>query len=308
MNKEPSIRAASIYGNHTIRIQFGDLCCALICHDADVFGRLKELYDIFRSDEPADLSIELEVVDRLSFNEVMAALCQMRFGTKENRFIEMEPTLDGEFDNTNCTFSITVEKHLFDPVLGFRLMNQLLCRAYNTASQRRHNGSPVALLVHSCGILRNGQVMLFAGPCETGKTTIARLCDEEHGQVLNDEIVLIYRPHQASSACKVQGVPIIGGVPRRLNAVAPLRCVLLLKQSNRTAVRRLDRLEAYLRLMHQVISPFHWGQIDYRALVSLIDEFCDEVTRTTPFYELEFTLDKELLWKVVRELEETLGK
>ena len=74
MNVEFPLRAISNESDHTIRIQFGDLCCALICYDTDIFGRLKELYDIFRSDEPADLSIELEVVDRLSFNEVKAAL------------------------------------------------------------------------------------------------------------------------------------------------------------------------------------------------------------------------------------------
>ena len=164
------------------------------------------------------------------------------------------------------------------------------------------------MLVHSCAILRHGRVMMFAGPCDAGKTTIARLCGDEYGQVLNDETVLVSRPQPDNGTLWVQSVPFVGEMASWSNTTAPLSCILLLKQSVRTMVRRLDRMEAYLRFMRQVISPAYIGQGERRALYALIAEFADEVTRVVPVYELEFSLDRELLWETVGELEKTLEK
>ena len=69
-------------------------------------------------------------------------------------------------------------------------------------------------------------------------------------------------------------------------------------------MRRLDRLEAYLRFMYQIINPAYFRQTDRRTILSLIAEFSDEVTKVTPFYELEFTPDRNLLWEVEAKLTE----
>jgi hypothetical protein len=275
------------------------------CHDDELLGNLRQLYANFLVDRPADINIELNVVDRLKFNKIDSAMRKARIVIRGKRFKAKGLTLEGEFYDSKHTLSITAEKHLFDPGLEFNMMNRLLPTMYYTACKSKYNGTPPALLVHSCGILRRGHVILFTGPSEVGKTTIARLCDEENGQVLNDEMVLIHRAKSSNNSLEVQGVPIIGGFPQRLNAVAPLSCILLLKQSKRTAVRRLDRTEAYLGFMRQVISPADLGQTDSRALFSLIAEFSDEVTGKIPFYELEFTLDPEMLWQAVNKVEKT---
>jgi hypothetical protein len=89
-----------------------------------------------------------------------------------------------------------------------------------------------------------------------------------------------------------------------MNTIVPLSGVFLLKQSKRTAVRRLGRMEAYLRFMYQIITPMSFKEPKTRAIVSLIEEFADEVTRATPFFELEFTMDKNLLWEVEAQLTE----
>ena len=100
----------------------------------------------------------------------------------------------------------------------------------------------------------------------------------------------------------------LGDFPQGLNEVAPLGCVLLLKQSNRTLIRPLDRIEAYLRFIRQIICPAYIGQSAGRAVYTLMAEFSDEVTAAVPFYELEFTLDRDMLWETVAELEKSLGK
>ena len=56
--------------------------------------------------------------------------------------------------------------------------------------------------------------------------------------------------------------------------------------------------------MYQIINPAYFKQTDRRAIFSLIAEFTDEVTKVTPFYELEFTLKRNLLWEVEAKLAE----
>lgn len=298
------MRATPIGGNHTMRVQFGDFCYALSCQDDEVFDRLNTLYGIFRSDKPADTSLKLEVVDRLDGAQVEAFLSQMRSVQQGDHLIANNPAFNIEFNAASSTFTITAERFLFEPSLKFGLMNRLFRVAYYTISRSKHRGRPLGMLVHSCGILRNGQALLFAGPSETGKSTVGRLCSKDYGLLLNDETVLLSWPHPRNHGLRVHGVPILSESPSRLNKSAPLACVMLLKQSKRTAVRRLNRMEAYLRFMYQVINPASFGQADGRPIISLKAEFTDEVTRVTPFYELEFTPDRNLLWEVEARLTE----
>ena len=294
--------------NDSIRVQIGDVCCSLRCNDGEVLGNWQQQYADFLSDKPADISIEVEFVERLTPAEIKTALAEARFIHDEGRFTTTNGIITGEYDLTGRTMRWTADKHLLDPDLEFKAINRLFTLAYYTACKVRYSGNLPAFLVHSCGILRHGQALLFGGACDVGKSTIARLCGDEYGQVVNDEMVLVSRPDGDNSALRVQGVPMLGDFPQRLNKAAPLSCILLLKQSKRTAVRRLDRTEAYLRFMRQIICPAYIGQTDRRAVYSLIAEFSDEVIRTTPFYELEFSLDRELLWKAVGELERSIGE
>ena len=151
-------------------------------------------------------------------------------------------------------------------------------------------------------------VILFAGPSGVGKSTIAKFCDGEYGQVLNDEAVLLHRPQHSTNTLMVEGIPIIGELPKRLNVAAPLRAVILLKQGKFTSLRRLDKMEAYLRFMRQIANPAFIGQMDKRAVYKLITDFSSEVTGAIPFYELEFTLDRTLLLEVLNELGASLDR
>jgi hypothetical protein len=65
-------------------------------------------------------------------------------------------------------------------------------------------------------------------------------------------------------------------------------------------------MESYVRFLRQLITPAYIGQTDRRAVFSLMADFSNEITGAVPFYELEFTLDKEPLWQLIAELEESL--
>jgi hypothetical protein len=302
--------AAITNGNHTVRLQFGEICCDLTCHDGDIFGRLKDAFSIFPSAGPADITVELNLVDQPDLTRLEAVPSQSQSLPREKLQISQgyfySPAYDIEFDAANCRFLVAAERRIFNTPLGLRPLNQLLRLVYYTAARLKHPGRPPWMLVHSCGILRQGQVLLFTAPSETGKTTVGRLCPEDYGLCLNDEMLLISWPHPEDRSLLARPAPIFGELPFRLNTSAPLAGVFLLKQSQRIALRRLGRMEAYLRFLHQVISPACFKETDNRAIVSLMDEFAGEVTGVTPFFELEFTRDRNLLWEVEARLTELM--
>ena len=290
----------------TVPVQVGEVCCSLSCRDTEVFSMWQELYGEFLCDRPADINIDIEVTDRMNSACIDAAVPKMRVAQEGSRFWASNGLFAADYDSSGPRLSLTLERGLLNPQMDFKLMNRVMSMAYNTVCASRHGTRFPALLVHGCGIARHGRGLLFVGPCEAGKTTIARLCGGQYGQVLNDEMVLVSRPDGNGGGLAVRGIPIIGGFPQSRNLAVPLSCVLLLKKSKRTAVRPVSRMEAYQRFLLQVISPAHFGVYDRQALLSLIAEFSDEVTATTPFYELEFTLEREPLWEAVGRLEESL--
>lgn len=293
--------------NHTLGIQIGSVCCALRCQDTEIHNKLQQLYHNFLTEEPADITIELEVTDRLSLEDLYTSVSKTRYMRKGNRIRTTSKIINGQYDLARRTINITGERSLLDPDIEFNYLNQLLSAAYYSACKVKYNYNPPAMLVHACGILRFGRVLVFTGPSDAGKTTIARLCGERHGEVLNDEMLLMSRPSSNGNGINIQSAPIIGGVSPRRNISAPLRCILLLKQSNKTVLHYLDRVDAYLRFIRQIISPACIGQKDRRSVYSLMADFSAEVTRAIPVYELEFNLDEASLWQIAHELEVVPG-
>lgn len=295
--------------NHTLSLQIGTVCCALKCKDTEVYSRLERLYHHFLTKQPADITIELLGTDRLSPDDLGIALSETRYIHEGgNRFRTTSQIVTGQYDLSSQSIIITGERSLADPNSEFNHLNQLLSLAYYSACKVKYEGNPPAMLVHACSVLRRGQALVFAGPSEAGKTTIARLCGERDGEVINDEMLLISRPTSNRDGIMVQSAPILGRFPPRRNTAAPLRCILLLEKSKKTLVRCLDRAEAYLRFMRQIITPAYIGQRSRRAIYSLMADFSNEVTSTIPFYELEFSLDGESLWQTVGELENILER
>jgi hypothetical protein len=293
-----------VYNNHTMRIQIGRICCAISCNDDAVYDSLRFVYRDYLSEQAADINVEMECADRLAPDKFDAAeISKTKFFHENSHFTTSNEMVSGHYDLANQSINITIEKALLNPEYRHNHLNQLISMAYYSACKVKFDGNPPVMLVHACGIMRHGQALLFTGPSEAGKTTVAHLCRNGDGIVINDEMVLVSRPDYSGNGIVVQSAPIIGGFPSRWDISAPLRSILLLKKGVRTQARPLGRTEAYLQFLRQIITPVYIGQRDSRAVYSLMAEFSDEITRAVPVYEFEFNLDSQAIWNAVDELE-----
>ncbi len=306
VSPQEQAREGALPFKNAFSLRMGSVGCAFKCRDAEDYKelmKLKRLCHGFLTKEPADITIELEGTDRLSPDDLYAALPDNNYVHEENLFRSTSQVVSGKYDLTRGYIKITGERGLANPDMEGNRINQLLALAYYSACKMKYDGHPPAMIVHACGILRSGQALLFAGPSEAGKTTIARLCRKRDGEVINDEMLLVSRPKQNGNGLNVESAPFLGRVSSRRYLKAPLRCIFLLKKGSETLVRNLDRTETYLRFMRQIITPACIGQKDKRAVLLIMSEFSDEVTKAVPVYELEFNLDEKSLWQVVGELE-----
>ncbi len=293
------LRTGKAPGQNTIKLQIGDVCCAFTCRDTGIIKKFKRLYHDFLFGQPADITIELEATERLSPNDLMAALSDNKYVHENNHFRSTSQVVAGEYDLEKRYIKITGERNLANPDLECNQLNQLLAMAYYSACKVKYDGLLPAMILHACGILRYGHVILFMGPSEAGKTTIARLCGRRNGEVINDEMLLVTRSDKNGKGFNVKSAPFVGRVSSRRNVTAPLQSILLLKKGSNTAANPIDRTEAYLRIMRQIITPAYIGQKDKKAVLSLMTEFSDDLTKVVPVYELEFNLDEKSLWKTV---------
>jgi hypothetical protein len=293
--------------NHSMNIQIGGICCAITCEDDAVYDSLRHIYREYLTHLPADITVKLECTDRLTRDDFDPALIsKTKFFHENSHFTTSNQMMSGQYDLAKHIINITLERSLLNPEFGFNNLNQLVSLAYYSACKVKYDGNPPVMLVHACGILRHGQALLFAGPSKAGKTTVAHLCRDGDGIVINDEMVLVSRPGYSGNSISVQSAPIMGGFPSRGDMSAPLRSILLLKKGDSTRTRPLSRTDAYLQFLRQIITPVYIGQRDSRAVYSLMAEFSDEITRAVPVYEFEFNLDSRAIWKAVDELEAVL--
>jgi hypothetical protein len=308
-NPQIELRPVKPSADNIIRLQLGDICCALKCPDGEIYSRLQPLYREFETEQPPDIMIELEATNRLSLKKLEAAVFRTKYISKNDKHFRTSSRIfSGQYNPTRRLIKITGEKNLANPDLKINHLNRLLSLAYYSACKLEYNNIPPSMFVHTCGILRYGNVLLFTGPSGAGKTTIARLCDQPNGEVINDEMLLVSRPGQNGNGINVRSAPILSTFPPRRNLTASLRCIFLLKQGSKTLARGLNRTEAYLRFMRQIISPACIGQKDKKTIFSMMADFSDQVTAAIPVYELEFTMDRISLWQTVAELEGVLAK
>ena len=142
--------------------------------------------------------------------------------------------------------------------------------------------------IHGCGIVdSDGRGHLFAGQSGAGKTTTARLWENEKVNVLSDDRIII---REVGSEMRMFGSPWHGEAELSSPDSAPLAGVYLLAQADESRVREIPAVEAVARLFACAFPLFH----DANALAFTV-EFLDRIAAKVPVRELRFSRDRSAI-------------
>jgi hypothetical protein len=147
------------------------------------------------------------------------------------------------------------------------------------------------VMLHAAAVVDAGRALVFCGPSESGKTTVARLAGRR--PVLSDETVALRPDDVGYRACATPFFGEAGPVAAQTNAEAAPAAIFFLRKGASFGHRRLGRGEAVQRAFSQVFLPKR-----VPALVDAILGNLDRLTAAVPCFELEFAARDEL-WRYV---------
>jgi hypothetical protein len=142
------------------------------------------------------------------------------------------------------------------------------------------------LMMHACGIDDGGRGYLFAGNSTHGKTTTARLW-KNHATILNDDrIVLRHR----EGRFWMYGTPWHGDYSGVSPHGVPLEKIFFLRHAQANAAHPSHGTAAVSMLLARAFPPL-WDQT---GMLFTLD-FCAELVKTVPSYELGFVPNDDIL-------------
>jgi hypothetical protein len=148
--------------------------------------------------------------------------------------------------------------------------------------------------VHGCGVVdAQGKGRLFIGKSGTGKTTMARLWENESGiTVLSDDRIIL---RQVENTIWMYGTPWHGEAKFASPDRVPLTKVYFLSKGTKNELFPLGGCDAAGRLFACSFSPFYSQQgLDFTL------SFLEEIVKVIPCYELKFLPDEEVLGFILK--------
>ena len=150
-----------------------------------------------------------------------------------------------------------------------------------------------ALLMHASFVDLNGNGVIFTGPSGIGKTTQAELWAKYLGaDIINGDKAFV---RIIDSKAYGYGAPWSGSSPYCLNKKSVLKGIVVLLQSDKNSIRKLDAIEATARVLPHVFIH-HW---DEKCVKKALETF-DTLLNKVPVWLLECKPDEEAV-KITKE-------
>ena len=196
--------------------------------------------------------------------------------------LERTLVLPPPIKNAELYFSPTADRFIdpfFGPTLELLMLNYLA----------RGRG----VVLHACGIDRNGSGILFVGESGAGKSTLANLWRPEAGvDVLSDDRVIVRRE---GDRFRLYGTPWHGTAGFASARSLTLKRIFFIKHGRENSIADAEGADPVSRLMTCSFPPF-W---DPRGLTFTLDLFAGLAARV-PCRELTFKPDKSVIEFIIR--------
>jgi hypothetical protein len=142
--------------------------------------------------------------------------------------------------------------------------------------------------VHACGILNSqGQGHLFVGQSSAGKTTMAKLWQNEPGSIILSDDRIILR--KTGNKIWMYGTPWHGEAMLASPSRAPLTAVYFLEKGQENELISQKASNSISRLFTCSFPPFY-----NRDALDFTLTFLEDVVKNVPCFELKFTPDKSV--------------
>ena len=149
------------------------------------------------------------------------------------------------------------------------------------------------VVIHSCGIARNGRGILFVGESGAGKSTLARMWDQENGvDVLSDDRAIVRKKgHQFW----MYGTPWHGDATFASPRGVRVERIFFLRHWHENSIKEIKGINPVSQLLTCSFPPF-W---DPRGMAFTLEIFTD-LTAQVPCQELAFKPERSTLDLVQR--------
>lgn len=142
------------------------------------------------------------------------------------------------------------------------------------------------LFLHASYVDYKGDGIVFVGPSGIGKTTQAQLWEKHLGaQIVNGDKAFV---RIIDNEVYAYGSPWCGSSPYCLNMKSPLSGIVVLKQSDKNCIRKLDTTEAMQYFMPHIFMP-NWDKTCTNQVLTTFDKVLEKI----PVWLLECRPDEE---------------
>ncbi|MBB6479623.1 hypothetical protein [Spirochaeta isovalerica] len=272
-----------------LNLAVGPVSMALDFEDKSLCEHFSRYFMDQISQSDPQVIMEIHLTDKKTSGRVPNSL----FLTKRKRemgFETGEGLLQAHYDRQKKIWIFTVNLLLLKNDYT-RVFEQILYQAfYSVVGERNYH------LVHSSGVIRDGQGFLFFGPSEAGKSTVASLSSPY--SVINDEINII---DLESEIPMLVSTPFNGLYRDKAEGRAPLKGLFLLNKAPHHRVEAIRGAKAVKPLAGEIIPPIGLDEIlDPMTFPSMMDRAA-VICKNVPVYRLDFLPDSGF-WDVLKEL------
>jgi len=188
--------------------------------------------------------------------------------------------LQGTVDADNTTLNILIHDNFFQYPTA-NVFQQFLYYLYYTLCEIIGTRS---LILHGCGVIKNGGAFLFTGPHQSGKTTVGRTAN---GRILHDDQILLLLSEQC---LHMDSPPFPARDDLRCRPEKPVAIdtLFLLVKDNAYSLQPADAVSAITALMNETVLPLSLLSCNPQEALAKKARLCFDIVKRLRFFKLHF--------------------